>query len=228
MSTTPPPKPTTNPLFDFVEEAVDDLEFEQIQQLSPEQLDAELKEKGIDLERAKAKIERARTEAFAAVAGGARSAAGAGPANVIAIGSAKRSGGSRTVRVLFPVLAAAAAVAVAVWQRDEIVAFFKPGPVPTQTAPNPLPTPPGPPPEQVEANALRKEAYEDCKKGYFHFCEDELDQAAALDPAGNKTLEVIEARKAIARAAMGVGDAGLPLAKPGVEPWETPYREPRH
>jgi hypothetical protein len=230
VSTKPPgAPPPASPLFDFVEEAADEAEFEEIATMPTEERRAELKKGGVDLARLATKIERARAEAYAQVARGASAGAGPasatpGPGKVVSLADGKRR---RTSPAWWLLLPAAAAVAIAIWKKDDVVAYFKPAPAPTPTQSSPVPpvpTAPELPPEQVQANALRRQAYDDCAKGYFHFCEDELDEAARLDSAGNKTLEVNTARSAIARAEAGWVDGGAVYVKPPVGPGEVPLK----
>ncbi len=210
MSAKPPPAGPERErrAFEFIEDAVDEAadvaEFERIMQQSLEEAEAQLRAAGVDLERAYAKIERAKAEGFAAAGKAPDATAGpgsAGSSNVVPIGAARR----RAIPA-WPIglaVAAAAALVISAWQREAIVAYFSPKPAPTQTPVPPVPTAPPESPEQLAANALRKAAYDDCAKGYFHFCEDELDEAAERDPAGNQTLEVNTARSAIAQAKNG-------------------------
>ena len=66
-------------------------------------------------------------------------------------------------------------------------------------APPTPPTPPRPPPV-VEALRLRKEALSDCGQGFWPACEDKLDQALGMDPAGDGASEVQAARQQMAQA----------------------------
>jgi hypothetical protein len=205
---------------DAVDQAADEAEFERMmQQQSPEEVEAELRAAGVDLERAYGKIERAQAEGFAAAGKASATKAGEGSSNVVPIGAARRR--SMPAWQIGLAAAAAAAVVISAWQREAIVAYFSPKPVPTQAPVPPVPTAPPEPPEQLAANALRRVAYDDCAKGYFHFCEDELDQAAALDPAGNQTLEVNTARNAIGLAKQGKHGA---YVKAPLGPGEVPLR----
>jgi DNA-binding CsgD family transcriptional regulator len=93
-------------------------------------------------------------------------------------------------------LSLAVVVAILVWRRrEEIASFFRgptpgPAPAPTQTAP-PAPEPSIP---VARAAELRRQAAEACEQRDYKTCSDRLEEAAKLDPAGDKEPSVRELR----------------------------------
>lgn len=102
-------------------------------------------------------------------------------------------------------LAAAAALVVAglvlwrVLRRDEPITLPDPEPIPTGTA--------SPDPSLERARALRVAAFEACDRSDWKGCLDGLDEAKALDPAGDADPRVGSAR---ARAAEALKDQDAP------------------
>jgi hypothetical protein len=79
-----------------------------------------------------------------------------------------------------------------------------PGPLPAP-APSPSAPEPGPTPSELRAAAL-----DDCANYLWRACLDKLDTARALDPAGDTTPEVKEARRQAHKAIDPVIDRGKP------------------
>lgn len=94
------------------------------------------------------------------------------------------------------VMAAAACATLLVWQRAAIVAYFAPPlePIGPDTA-GPVPTPPS---LAEEAAKVRTKAFAACDAERWVQCQDELDRASGLDPAGDTEPKVKQARAAIA------------------------------
>jgi DNA-directed RNA polymerase specialized sigma24 family protein len=93
-------------------------------------------------------------------------------------------------------LALAVVLGFFVWRkREEVANFFRgptpgPAPAPTQTAP-PTPEPSTP---VARAAELRRQAAEACEQEDYKTCSDRLEEAANLDPAGDKEPSVRELR----------------------------------
>jgi hypothetical protein len=171
---------------------VDEDDFEDSAKLSPEELAAELRAKGADPDRLRASIDALLAEAGVQPAA---PAAPAPPAKVVSLAAARES---RTRR-LWPLLVAAALVLFVLGGGVATVAYLQREPPPP--GPVPLPTAPPLPPEEIAANALRKEAFDLCGRKAFGPCLDKLDEAAKLDPRGDKSQAVQDVR--------GVANAGL-------------------
>jgi hypothetical protein len=164
----------------LIEDALAEQEVERIGELSPEQLAAEMKKEGRDPARARAVAERA----LAAVDASAEPAAG----KVVRLDERRRWGWSRTTLSLV----AASFVGIAGYR-----ALQGPG-----DSTNPPPTQ-----EQERARGLREEAFTACKDGKASVCKDRLDRAKALDPEGERSREVAEARARIKQLeAAGAGE----------------------
>ncbi|HEY3818768.1 MAG TPA: hypothetical protein VGL81_16470 [Polyangiaceae bacterium] len=105
------------------------------------------------------------------------------------------------------VLAAAAVVLLALgaWKRREVVAWWE-GP-PAEIGPDRW----APPPRAVH---LREEAFAACDAKQWETCGAKLDEAKALDPAGEASERVAGARAAIEAATTVTGDAGETPRKP--------------
>jgi hypothetical protein len=102
----------------------------------------------------------------------------------------------------FAVVAAAVLLVVLLWKRAEVVAFFSPArePIAPDRAGEQAP-PRGPTPaELAQARALRAEAIGDCNDQFWAACEDRLDRARKLDPAGESSPDVQAARKSLGEA----------------------------
>jgi hypothetical protein len=72
-------------------------------------------------------------------------------------------------------------------------------------------TPSAEPGPQERASELRRLALEDCAAGKWQLCLDRLDQAAAVDPAGDSAVPIREARQ---RAVAGLAAPVVPSAAP--------------
>ena len=112
----------------------------------------------------------------------------------------------RPRRPLRPALWPAFALAVAAvvlgllfWKRTGIVAFFSPRPEPI--GPDREGPARGPTPGQLEqARFLRGQAAGDCADQFWPDCQEKLDRAARLDPAGDTAPDVAALRKQLAAA----------------------------
>jgi hypothetical protein len=104
----------------------------------------------------------------------------------------ERRAGRRSAVIGGLLLAAVVAGLFLLVKGGEIVAYFRPKPVPT---PVPTPTQEEAPPKQVAAGNLRDEAREACKQYNFLLCLQKLDEARAIDPAGDGEPEVQALRK---------------------------------
>ncbi len=103
-------------------------------------------------------------------------------------------------------LAAVAALAIAAlllsrWLRgpkDEIAPRPEPPPPPSALPEAPSPRSPLSPLDR--ARALRAEAFQECDRAAWERCLERLDEAAALDPAGDTAKDVVDARGRARRA----------------------------
>jgi hypothetical protein len=197
-------------------------EGERVAKMSDAELDASLKERGID-----AKAARERGAALAAKLMAQRSAAPAappaaapapapGPAKVVSL-AAEREKRGRSVAWI-TLVAAAAAVAVIGGGAGVYVALNSPEPAPTQSIPVPTQSGPPAPPSEVlakqEADALRGQAVAECASQDWHGCRSDLRRAGKLDPAGN-------AARPIARLE---GKAERAISEEGLDAKPAPYR----
>ncbi len=213
MSSSPPSRPRTR--FHVIEDMVDEDDFEDSANLSDEELAAELRGKGADPDRLRASIDALLAEAGALPVA---PAAPAPPAKVVSLAAVRES---RTRR-LWPLLVAAALLLFVLGGGAATVAYLQREPAPP--GPVPVPTAPPPPPEEMAANAVRKQAYDLCDRRAFGPCLDKLDEAAKLDPQGDKSQAVQQAR-AVANEGLhpdGGTDAGLGYVK---LPW-APHPRP--
>jgi hypothetical protein len=168
--------------------AIDD-EARRLEGLSQEELDREVAATGRDpaAERTKGAALAARLLAERA----ARAGEGAG-ARAPADGPAV-SRGPRSARRIWLLAAALALAVLLAFESSTIVAWLE-GPTP---APTIGPTPERePPPTQVAARA-RDEARDACQKEQWGLCARKLDEAKALDPAGETQPGVQALRSAI-------------------------------
>jgi hypothetical protein len=98
---------------------------------------------------------------------------------------------------VFALAAAAVVLSLLFWKRDDVVAFFAPHQEPI--GPDREGPPRGPTPMQLEqARLLRSQALGDCEDEFWPECEDKLDRASKIDPAGETAPDVQAARKALA------------------------------
>lgn len=194
--------------WDLVEQAIGEEELARLRGMTPEQKREAERKKGLDLDALDAALDRILEEDEKQAGGGAGGEGGAGgaaePAKVVDLGAARQAR-ARPRRLLSPfavVLAVAAGVIVVVGvvAGGPIVAFFAPAP---STSPSPSSGPPAPPSTELathqptpeeKAKALRAAALNKCATGYMTECEDLLDQAKALDPAGDDREDVKMAR----------------------------------
>jgi hypothetical protein len=164
---------------------VDEDDFEDSASLSDEELSADLRKRGGDPDRLRASIDQLLVEAGALPA----VAAPAAPVKVVSIATAREA---RTRR-LWPLLVAAALVLVVLGGGGATIAYLSREPAPP--GPPPVPTgPPAPNPDMIAAETLRKDAFDLCQKKNFGPCLDKLDEAAKLDPQGDKKDAVQQAR----------------------------------
>jgi hypothetical protein len=99
----------------------------------------------------------------------------------------------------FALAAAAVILGLLFWKRDEVVALFSPRLEPI--GPDREGPPRGPTPAALEqARLLRVQAVADCADQFWSDCEEKLDRASKLDPAGDTAPEVQALRKDIADA----------------------------
>jgi hypothetical protein len=100
---------------------------------------------------------------------------------------------------VYALAAAAVVLGLLFWKRDDVVALFSP--VHEPIGPDREGPPRGPTPMQLEqARLLRSQALGDCEDEFWSECEDKLDRANKLDPAGETAPDVQAARKALAEA----------------------------
>lgn len=231
MTTTKPPR---HDAFDLVEDALAEEELEELAKQPPGAAHEELRKGGIDPDRAKSILDAVLAEqgvvAAASESENASENAGEGaeppkadarpPAKVVPLGTARARRGSPVTWIAF---AAAAAVAATMYvERGAVVAWLGPSPAPTApTVPMPLSTtPPGPDP-QVLAKTMRDRAYDSCTRGYYSECEELLDKARALDPAGEKDglVQLLRTNIYVSRHPGALAEAGAAMASDaGVPP----------
>jgi hypothetical protein len=224
--------PRSRDPLDIIEDLAFESELERVAALSPEALDAELREAGVDPGRAQEIVERALAEATAKQdatgagpqeAGSSQSAAGERPASpalpdsrrvASAVATALEApaparerrprAGRRQPRVVWiavGVVSAAAVLAILLGTigRGAIEAWLVPAP---SGVPSPVPTrgpAPGPAPLEVAAE-LRNEAFIACGVHNLYVCQRGLDEAQALDPAGEDDPRVRAARALLTEA----------------------------
>jgi len=252
MSTTKPPR---HDAFDLVEDALAEEELEELAKQPLSVTHEELRKGGIDPDRAKSILDAVLAEEGVVAAASERESGSESdgknasaeppkaaekappPAKVVPLGKARE----RRSPVTWIAFAAAAAVAATMYvERGAVVAWLGPSPAPTApTVPMPLSTtPPGPDP-QVLAKTMRDRAYDSCTRGYYSECEELLDKARALDPAGEKDALVQLLRTniyvsrhpgALAEAGAAMpSDAGVPgefdNSKPPLGPGERPLQK---
>lgn len=178
--------------WDLVEDLLAEQEAERLEKLSPEQLLEEMKKAGVEPGRVDSLVDRALGAAERQAPPAPAAEAPAKPAEppreaakVVSLQKARERRGRTTMWALF---AAAAGVAAVVYtNRETVVAWFEPSPTPTPTVPMPMSAPTGPAPEQLAlAKTLRQQAFDQCSRQYYSECEELLDKARALDPAGEK------------------------------------------
>jgi hypothetical protein len=170
--------------WDAVADMAIDEEARRLEGLSGEELDREVAAAGRDpaAERAKGAALAARLLAERAARGGqgAERAPAAGPAR------------SRSTRPIW-LLAAALALAVLLALEGGTIVAWMEGP----PAPSIGPTPEREPPPTVVAARARAEAQDACQKGLWGLCASKLDEAKAIDPAGEALPDTRALRSAI-------------------------------
>lgn len=179
--------------WDLVEDAMVDDELERLANLTPEQLEEELKNEGIDpaetleiVERAIAEADRLEREKKKAPP-----VTPAPPAKVVRLDEARAT--RRPIWRRTPWLMAAAMLALTIGvlasQSATIVAYFNP---------QPSETPHQPTPHELMA-ATREKAFAACAQKDFGACEAGLDEAKKTDPTGETDPRVLRARAVILR-----------------------------
>jgi hypothetical protein len=175
--------------------AADAAEVDALANLSDDALDAQLDAAGFAPDDA-AKL------ALAALATPATPAAPRGPVVVKGGVDRPRAPPRPSLWPAFAIVAAAGLLVVLLWKRAEVVALLSPAPAPIvpdragEQAPPRGPTPA----ELAQARALRAEAIGDCNDQFWAACEDRLDRARKLDPAGETSPDVQAARKSLGEA----------------------------
>ena len=161
-------------------------------------VDAELKAAGVD----PAEAERRAMAAIEAALAGAGGAAEAPASKVVTLPKAAARAPSRRWVVVGSIAAAAAVAAtVGAMNAGRIVEALRGGPEPIRPDEYPPPTATRREPTPVDkATALRDKAFESCSAHDWDLCAQRLDDAKAMDPAGEERPEVIAARRAIAKA----------------------------
>jgi hypothetical protein len=212
------PTPTRIPLQDFLDGLAIEEEVERLSKMTAEQIFDELKADGIDPERGRAAVWRALGKGDAQGGGAPPAAAPAPTSKVGSVATKRERRGGRMIPIALAIAVGVAAF-VAV-ERKEIQAWLFPGP----TAP--VPSVPSTPEEtpQDKAARLREEAYVNVRKGYLGDALDQLDEAATLDPMGDKADKVLYARQFIDEFKHKPTQYGGGWAKPPVGPGERPLR----
>ncbi len=173
-------------------------EAREIATMSDEALDAELRTAGLEPEdiAKEARAIVAEREAKATAPKAAPAASAPSPANVVPLKAPARKAKRSRVLVaawLAGSAAAAATVSTVVWQ--QLAARNEPAPTQAPTSP-PVPRPPAPDPVQL-ARQVRDRAFAACDRGEWKACEESLDLALQLDPAGDDSPAVGAARERI-------------------------------
>jgi len=166
--------------WDALEQMAIDDEVERVLALSDEDLDAELRKTGANPERV-----RQRGEDLGRRLAGEREASRTGVAS-----TSRR----RWVAWLAAATLGAAVVGVVAMNAGTVVAWFRPVPI----GPDDAGLVPRQPPPQELAESLRGRARSECRRGELDGCRRDLDEASALDPAGEARPEVVELRRTIA------------------------------
>ena len=182
---TPKKKLAPDEAWDALQKMAVDDEVERVLALSDEDLDAELGKTGANPERV-----RQRGEDLGRKLVAEREAREAGKGRTGAAGTSRR----RWVAWLAAATLGAGVVTVLAMNVGTIVAWF--GPVPI--GPDDGGVFPRQPPPQELAESLRSRARSECSLGELDGCQRDLDEARALDPAGEARPEVVELRKTIA------------------------------
>jgi hypothetical protein len=229
------PKTPEVDLQEFLDAIADEEELARLEGLTEAQLDEELRSKGVDPGRAVEIARRVVEEAGGGTAGGtgeggaaatvaekAQTALAAPKGKVLSLAPKQRKGPTGTVMVALA-LAAGVAATLGYARREEITAWFAPGPAPTGTTTTPAP--PEVPPTHEEtplekARRLREEAYVDVAKGYYGEAWDRLEEAKGIDPKGDAAEKVQAAWKEV----QDHKPQPRGFVKPGVGPGEVPLK----
>ncbi len=198
------------PLAHVLDEVLLQDELDAIAAMDPAALDKELADAGYDAARTRQRIEAARQAAYDAPVGKAPSPASP-PAKVVSLEAARAK---RSVSTRWGLLAAAAAVALLVGGGGaQYAATWKPATTVTYATVGQPPSP-----RELAAPARRR-GLRLCDEGYYAECQDALDQARGIDPAGEADAAVKAAREAIE------ADHPTPVyVKPGLGPRERPLQ----
>lgn len=185
-----------NEVWDTVMKMVREDEARRLEGLSDEELEREIASMGRD-----PKAERAKGGALAQQILEAKD--GKTPAAVTALPSAR----PRAMRFWLVVAAFLAIVTGALVERREIIAWIKGNPagIESDRSPPPTQTP------EERAERVRDEAEKACHLEQWGLCNDKLDEARRLDPAGDPQARAQSLRTAI-REHTRLGDAGHDLA----------------
>lgn len=210
--TAPTQKASLGEQWRLVQELLDEAELERLGAMTPEQLEEEARDSGVEEGRARELLRRAIERADAAPA-----------SKVVDLTAARKRLRGPGMIVTYLAIAASVAATIGYVERGPITsqwqAWFHPAPTPTQ---QPTPPPLVPPTHEEtpleKARRLREEAYVNVQKGYYKDAADELNEAAEIDRAGDADPRVAQARYDIA-----VGDPKrVPSAKVGPDVWESP------
>jgi hypothetical protein len=198
---TEPRKRTPAELWTAIERVADEAELARIDALGDEELDRELRQAGIDPDAAAGVVKEGLSRSRAPAPLGVTSAeARSQPApsasrNTPGPRGSRGANEPRARAVRWVAWAAAAAlvgaVALVLARRDDGVAQ----PAPADAAPR------DPEAQRREAARLRAEASDACARSQWTRCEENLDQARALDPAGEADPSVARLRDAVRAAA---------------------------
>jgi len=202
--------PPGKPLAHVLDELLLQEELDAIAAMAPADLDKELADAGYDAARTRQRIEAAREAAYDAPVGKAPSRASP-PAKIVSLEAARAK---RSVPTRWGLLAAAAAVALLVGGGGaQYAATWKPATTVTYATVGHPPSP-----RELAAPARRR-GLRLCDEGYYAECQDALDEARGIDPAGEGDAAVQEARAAIA------AEHPTPVyVKPGEGPGERPLQ----
>jgi hypothetical protein len=222
--TTPDEKPVD--LEAALDELEDEEELERLEKMPHAELLEEMKRERLDPERGRAAVQRGIDAARGSKegAGGAPATGTAGEGTkgkVLSLAPKQRKGPTPTVMVALA-LAAGVAATLGYTRREEITAWFAPGPGQTGKT---TATPPRVPPTHEEtplekARRLREEAYVDVAKEYYGEAWDRLEEAKGLDPKGDEAEKVQAAWKVV----QDHKPQPRGFVKPGVGPGEVPLK----
>jgi hypothetical protein len=167
--------------WETIERVADQAERSRLEAQSPEELERELREAGLDPEEADRLVQETLADTT-----DAHPSDDAAPLRVVDGGVRKKRGpvpSSRIVAVKVSAWLAATAVAAGF-----IVLWFA----------APAVSPPEGTPQSADARQLRDQAAQACGQESWTECESKLDEARKLDPDGERAPRVVEERRAIA------------------------------